>query len=284
MKWSWHHAQMTEQEARYDRIADGYATWWSPVHRPATLRLLDEIDPDVRAGARRVLDVGCGTGTLAAAAVARWPDVQLDGVDASLGMLGVAERDWATLPEDRRSRIRYHHGYADRTGFDDASVDVVVTAFVLQLVPSWHRALREARRVLRPGGRLAYVTWLQSNGTFAADRAFDDALVAVGLDPRAAGGRHSEPASPRAAVAQLRRAGFAEASATRAALVHQFTADGFLEFLARFDEEDLFASLAEDRRERLRSELLSRLHALPADGLRLELPLVYATGRRAPER
>lgn len=275
---------MTEQEARYDRIADGYATWWSPVHRPATLRLLDEIEPDVRAGARRVLDVGCGTGTLAAAAVARWPDVQLDGVDASLGMLGVAERDWATLPEDRRSRIRYHHGYADRTGFDDASVDVVVTAFVLQLVPSWHRALREARRVLRPGGRLAYVTWLQGNGTFAADRAFDDALVAVGLDPRAAGGRHSEPASPGAAVAQLRRAGFAEASASRAALEHQFTADGFLEFLARFDEEDLFASLAEERRERLRSELLSRLHALPADGLRLELPLVYATGRRAPER
>ena len=32
---------MTTQEARYDRIAEGYAEWWSPVHRPATLRLLD---------------------------------------------------------------------------------------------------------------------------------------------------------------------------------------------------------------------------------------------------
>ena len=42
---------MTDEEARYDRIAEGYAQWWSPVHRPATLALLDEIEPAVAAGA-----------------------------------------------------------------------------------------------------------------------------------------------------------------------------------------------------------------------------------------
>jgi hypothetical protein len=52
---------MTDQESRYDRIAEGYATWWAPVHRPATLRLLDEVEPDVRAGARSMLDLGCGS-------------------------------------------------------------------------------------------------------------------------------------------------------------------------------------------------------------------------------
>ena len=31
---------MTDQEARYDRIAEGYAAWWAPVHRPGTLGLL----------------------------------------------------------------------------------------------------------------------------------------------------------------------------------------------------------------------------------------------------
>ena len=40
---TWHDRRMTDQEARYDRIAEGYAAWWSPVHRPGTLGLLDEV-------------------------------------------------------------------------------------------------------------------------------------------------------------------------------------------------------------------------------------------------
>ena len=36
-KAAWHDWGMTDQEARYDRIAEGYAAWWAPVHRPATL-------------------------------------------------------------------------------------------------------------------------------------------------------------------------------------------------------------------------------------------------------
>src|SRR5262249_61703924 len=80
---AWHDSAMTDQEARYDRIAEGYAQWWSPLHRPATLRLLEEIEPDIAAGARRLLDVGSGTGALARAAVARWPGVEVDGVDVS---------------------------------------------------------------------------------------------------------------------------------------------------------------------------------------------------------
>ena len=42
---------MTDQEARYDRIAEGYAAWWAPVHRPGTLGLLDGVEADVAAGA-----------------------------------------------------------------------------------------------------------------------------------------------------------------------------------------------------------------------------------------
>ena len=40
---------MTDQEARYDRIAEAYAAHWSPVHRPSTLALLDEVEADVAA-------------------------------------------------------------------------------------------------------------------------------------------------------------------------------------------------------------------------------------------
>src|SRR3954454_9471021 len=90
---TWHDPDVTDQEARYDRIAEGYAAWWSPVHCPGTLGLLDEVDADVSAGARRLLDVGCGTGAMAVDAVRRWPSVTLDGVDASAGMLEIAERE-----------------------------------------------------------------------------------------------------------------------------------------------------------------------------------------------
>lgn len=275
---------MTAQEARYDRIADGYATWWSPVHRGATLRILDELDADVREGARRVLDVGCGTGALAAAAVARWPGAEVDALDASEGMLRIAERDCAALPAEMRGRIRFEHGYADRLPFDDGSFDVVASAFVLQLVPSRFRALREARRVLRPGGRLAYVTWLRTDVAFAAEDAYDDALIAVGLSPRQADGGRRDLASPRAAVAQLRRAGFADARAKADLLSHQFTPEGYLAFLARFDDEDLFAGLVPDLRARLETGLLARLQALPRDGLRLVAPIAYATARRPQDR
>ena len=52
--------------------------------------------------------------------------------------------------------------------------------------------------------------------------------------------------------------------------------------LASFDEEDRFAALDAELRAALERELLARLRALPPDGLRLALPIVYATGRRAP--
>jgi SAM-dependent methyltransferase len=276
---------MADQEARYDRIAEGYATWWSPVHRPATLRLLDEIEADVVAGADHLLDVGCGTGALAAAAVTRWPDVVVDAVDASAGMLEVAGRTRSALPARDRTRIRLHHAHADRLGLPERSVDIVVTAFVLQLVPSPFQALREARRVLRPGGRLACVTWLRAREPFAGDDGFDDALEALGLPARDPGivGR-DEPASPADVIARLRRAGYADAAARSDVLVHEFTPEGFLEFLVRFDEEDLFASLTPAVREQLRRVTLDRLRALPPRELRLELPIAYATARRRPER
>jgi len=235
--WPWHHAAMTDQTERYDRIAEGYATWWSPVHRPGTLALLDEVDAELASGARRLLDVGCGTGTLAAAAASRWPAVDIDAVDASGGMLAIAERVRAALEPAAARRIRLAQAVADRLPFEDGSFDVVVSAFVLQLVPSRARALREMRRVLRPGGRLAYVTWLRGGPPFAADDAFDDALEAVGLEPRYRdAGDHDDVASPAAAVAQLRRAGIAQARA-RAASLFTPVQRGWdtLGFLARFD-------------------------------------------------
>ena len=270
---------MTDQEARYDRIAEGYATWWSPVHRGATLRLLDEIQPDVRAGATRLVDIGSGTGAMAAAAASRWPGVEGDGIDVSAGMIAIAEREHAAIPEAAAARLRFHHAPADRLPFPDGTFDVALSAFVLQLVPSRHRALREARRVLRPGGRIAFVTWVAGGEPFAGDEAYDAALVAAGLEPHEDGGGQTLD-SPEAAIASLRRAGFAEARAKPDRLGYEYTPEGYLGFLARFDDEDLWTSLDASQRARLERELLARLRDLPPERLRLEYPIVYVTGRR----
>ena len=271
---------MTDQEARYDRIAEGYSACWSPIHRDRTLALLDVIEPFVAAGARRILDVGCGTGALAAAAVARWPAVHVTGVDASAGMLLVADRELEPLPGSQRERIDLVQALADQLPFEDGSFDVVTTAFVLQLVPSRFRAVREARRVLRPGGWIATLTWLAGGEAMAADRVYDDVLEARGFEPRGATPDADEPESPGVAAARLRRAGFEQASASGDEVDHAFTPESFLAFLARFDDEDLFSTMDADTRTAVERELLARLRALPPGGLRLRLPIAYATARR----
>ena len=163
--------------------------------------------------------------------------------------------------------------------FDDGAFDVATTAFVLQLVPSSHRALREARRVLAPGGTIATLTWIAGGSPLAADDVYDDVLEAYGYEPRPHGGG-DDPPRPEAAAARLRRAGFERASVRGDELDHAFTPASFLGFLAEFDDEDQFATMDAATREALEADLLARLRALPADGLRLRLPIAYATARR----
>lgn len=269
---------MTDQQARYDRIAEGYAQWWSPVHRPATLSLLDRVAPAVQSGATRILDVGCGTGALAAAAALRWPAVMVTGIDVSAGMLAVAGRELAALPPGVGDRISLVQAPADRLPFADGTFDVVVSSFVLQLVPSPYRALREARRVLVAGGSLAIAVWL-SGGSLPADDAYAEALAANGFEPPG-GGAHEDPATAGQAAARLRRAGFGGVATVETLVDHQYTPESYLAFVASFDDEDLFASLEPAARSSLEADVLDRLRALPDAGLRLRLPVVIATAER----
>jgi SAM-dependent methyltransferase len=239
-------------------------------------------------GARgaRLLDVGCGTGAMAIAAAGRWPSASVAGVDASGGMLAIARREAGSLPASIGGRLRFTQAVADRLPFEDASFDVTASAFVLQLVPSRFRALREMRRVLVPGGQLAYVTWLRGGERFAADAAYDEAREDVGLEPHwfddddEPDDGHDDVPSPEAAVAQLRRAGLSAARARADVLVHRFTPEGYLGFVSRFDDESEFADLEPDRRDALEHRLLERLRRLPADALVMRLPIVYATAVR----
>jgi ubiquinone/menaquinone biosynthesis C-methylase UbiE len=272
---------MTEQAERYDRIATGYARWWAPIIAPQAVGVLAHLEPAIAAGARRIVDIGTGTGTLAIAALRRWPDIEVVGVDASTGMAEVAaeEADRLLDAADRR-RFDTRVAFADDMPFDDGQFDVAMSSFVFQLVPNRFRALREAHRVLRSGGTLAYVSWLADERAFAPDADFDAALEEIGIGARDWDDRPGDIESVPAAVAQMRRAGFSGATAEAGLLEHPFDVEGYVGFMTTFDEEDLVRSLEPDERDALLAGLRRRLRARPASDLVLRLSTVSARGTR----
>lgn len=100
-----------------------------------------------------VLDVGCGTGTLAILAKRQvGPTGEVCGIDASPEMIARAQK------KARRTGIgvSYKQAFAQSPPFPDAHFDVVVTTVMLHHLPKKARAelAAQIRRVLKPGGRV----------------------------------------------------------------------------------------------------------------------------------
>jgi ubiquinone/menaquinone biosynthesis C-methylase UbiE len=275
-------AASDEIPPRYDELAEGYARHWGPVIRPAALELLDRL-PGGLPSAARVLDVGTGTGALAGEILRRWPDSDVTGVDPSPAMLQLARAvlegtDGPSLEPMAGRRFTPVTAFADALPFDDDVFDVAVSSFVLQLVPDRGAALREIRRVLRPGARLAWVTWLVGGSPFLADEVVDRVLDEFGFDPPERDGRSGDPASVAAAAAATRRAGFGQVTAAEGSLVHRWTPESYGAFIAGFDEQSTFAELGRRDRRDAQRRLLQELRRLTPDELTTRMPVVYVTG------
>ena len=148
----------------YDTLRPTDTAWWE---RFAALVELGDLT------GRRVLDVGCGTGRLAAA-LAIEARARVWGVDASEEMVSVARE---TVP----AGVGIRHGRADRLPFRDGWFDRVTMSLVIHLVER-SPALEEARRVVSADGRIAIATfhpehfttyWL--NPFFPSIREIDEA-------------------------------------------------------------------------------------------------------------
>lgn len=99
-----------------------------------------------------VLDVGCGTGVAALAAAERaGPAGRVTGVDLNPAMLAIARR--------KSSGITWVEAPAEDLPFPDAGFDAVLCQFAMMFMTDRRSALREMRRVARPGGRIALLVW-----------------------------------------------------------------------------------------------------------------------------
>lgn len=158
----------------YSRVARVYELWATLAESKARRRLLKLAEVRDR---EAVLEVAVGTGKQLAALARRNPHGRTVGVDLAEGMLARVRR---RLARERLEDVELRRGDALALPFADASFDLVVNSYTLDLLPRTDipRALGEFWRVLRPGGRLVLSN--MTKGQRPWHRLYD-ALYARGL-------------------------------------------------------------------------------------------------------
>jgi demethylmenaquinone methyltransferase / 2-methoxy-6-polyprenyl-1,4-benzoquinol methylase len=197
----------TEVRSMFDRIAAiydpmNYAMTAGLDRRWRRLAAQAVVEPGAR-----VLDACCGTGELALAA--RAEGGRVTGLDFSDRMLERARR--------KSSEIEWVTGDLLELPFEDASFDAATVGFGVRNVEDVGRALRELRRVLRPGGQLAILELVRPKGPLALFyRVWFDGLVPLAGKALPGGAAYAYlPASvkrfpgPAELSKQAREAGFA---------------------------------------------------------------------------
>ncbi len=188
------------EHAGWQRAAEHYSSTFARATAGFVGNLLDAAQ--VGAG-RRVLDLACGPGLVAAAAAQR--GALPVGLDFSAAMIALARIG--------HPGISFEEGDADALPFADGSFDAVVANFGVHHFPAPVEALREVYRILRRGGRLAFTTWAAPAENIAWQLLFD--AIGVHRDGSAAntpppGGSLRDPAD---VLGLLEAAGFFEAEA-----------------------------------------------------------------------
>ncbi|MGH9411740.1 MAG: class I SAM-dependent methyltransferase [Vicinamibacterales bacterium] len=142
-----------------------------------------------------VLDVGCGTGTLAVLIKRRHPTVDVIGLDPDPAALAIAQRKAAKAG----AAVRLERGFGDALPFGEERFDRVFSSMMFHHLKREERpkVLEEIRRVLKPGGRLEFLDFS------GARHSLLGGLVH---------GHQTLPAAEDKLITRMREAGFADGS------------------------------------------------------------------------
>jgi ubiquinone/menaquinone biosynthesis C-methylase UbiE len=240
-------------------------------YTPSLAKALVDV-AEVKAG-ERVLDVGCGSGPLAADLVSRVGPDNVFAIDPDEnGVAAFRQR----LPD-----VDVRVGYAEDLPYPDDSFDVTLAQLVLTLLSDADQAVTEMRRVTRPGGRVGTCVW-DFGGGMRVLRTFWDAAGAV--SPELAHEYDQARTRPYATAAELE-------ALWRSAGMHDISTGELVAGADYRDFEDLWQPLAtpdgppgkfleqldEIGRAAVKSKARERLGS-PSGSFRLEARAWYVLG------
>lgn len=242
--------------ARHDSWTDGqsyehYMGRWS---REIAAKFLDWIDPPAGAD---WLETGCGTGALSKIILDKAAPHSLLATDLSAGFVHHAKN--ANTDECARFEV----ANAMDLPCPDASMDIATSALVLNFVPDKAKAFAEMRRVLRPGGFLAFYVWDYPGGGMGFIDAFWKAAAEIDADAADLDEGPRFPYCQKDGLAQLcRDAGIADADI--AALEVETRFPDFEAFWHPFTlgvgpAPGYVSSLTEGRKSQLKAHLAAKL-------------------------
>jgi len=256
----------------YSERANAYERYWAPFLQPFILPMLDSLP---LGSAQDVLDLGAGTGQLAAPIRARSPGCRLVLADRAAGMIRLAPSG------PRNSRV-----VADgqQLGFADHTFDVTVLAFVLFHFPIPREGLVEVRRVLRKNGVVGVTTWGDDPGVPGAS-IWTEELNAAGAapDPRDPSiMQQGTMNTPEKLLALLEESGFENIEVESRRFEYPWTVESLLRVqLGCGVGSRRIGSLPAEAAERCRVRVEERLRNLTSEQLLYRPEVLWASAGRA---
>jgi len=229
-------------------VAQGYLHW---------LRLPAGID---------WLDVGCGTGALSRTILQRAEPRRVLALDRSPGFVRAAA---AALPDGRCS---FACADAQALPFADNKADAAVSGLVLNFIPDPARAVRELRRVVRPGGVISAYVWDYAEGMQMLRVFWDEAVALDAAAEKLDEGPRFPLCHPDALRALFNASGLQdiEVTALEVPTVFNDFDDYWEPFLGGQGPAPTYvAGLPEEKRTALRERLRTRLSGSQTGGIQL---------------
>ncbi|HEX9323036.1 MAG TPA: class I SAM-dependent methyltransferase [Xanthobacteraceae bacterium] len=226
------------------------------------------------ADGERILDVGCGTGSLAFALAEAAKVARIAAIDASEIYLDAARA------KNKDPRISFERADACALPFEDAGFDRAMSLLVLHFIPETERAVREMCRVVRPGGIVAATVW-DTFGGMASQRMFWD--TAAVLDPTAAIARGQHYFRPMTRRNELKetwmRVGLRQIEQTELMVRMEFS--NFADFWAPIAAGEAalgkyVAGISDEKKQRLEQALRAAYEGNAPDGPRSFAAVAWA--------